>query len=305
MLDNVNEVTVLDGARTVTGFIPGLRGNALGAGVEFLHGEATSQQERDELRRSGMRLSRSYSRSARRKLESLENRSSDNLTRFAVYAVGGALGGLLVNMMLAPFLAALPLGGLISGIIGMVAGGYLSGLVYDGLIAKNEQDAVSMAAQNYQKQRDRRGDGISREESFAQLMAALPEGVQRRYEDRLERAAGTRDFAQALQSKEGIRALRRMMADRDLEGLLRSYTHIPINPQNIDQHVADQYAELLNNRALDARSIILNPERVGAAASRFYMEQAVHDNAREGDGPAISPQQMASGRSPRPRQQEL
>jgi hypothetical protein len=140
-------------------------------------------------------------------------------------------------------------------------------------------------------------------------MTSVPENIKTKYEDKLEELAGTRDFAQAAQTREGLKALARMMNDSHLEDVLRGYVHIPSDLKNPDQHIADQYAELVNTRrsdgkpVLDPRAIVLKPNSIKGIAERYYRQRVVVDNAMPRQDDQITQQrQLPSSSLPRRRE---
>jgi len=286
-LDNLDELDLIRGAKTLSNVLP--KGTPLAAGLEYYEGQLTSEYEQQALKEAGIDLkqARVFSKHARKKLARLENRSTDNLIKFGVQAAGGLGGGTLGAILIGGM--TLPFAGLIGGLAGAAGGGYLAGRIYEGNFEKTEQDAVNLAASCYCKVRDH--NPINREVALAQLIATLDERDQGKYEDILERKAGTRDFAEATQTREGRNALLSMMSDPHLEDILRGSVHISSN----GQHIADQYADLVNKRVLDARAIILNPDNVKRIADRYYMQHALDDNMLAQDD-NILPQQLPGGR---------
>jgi hypothetical protein len=261
-----------DAIKGVVNYIPGIPGDVLGAGVEYIDGANRAEIESAAIADAGMNLRHSYSRVARRKLENLENMPTKNLAKYAVQIAAGVVGGFIG----AALLAFLPFGAFIGGLAGTIVFGYVAGTIYENAIDRTEQDAVNLAVNSYRKVHNR--EAISKEEAFATLMSVLPERVQSRYEDMLEKRIGTRDFAVALESREGLNALHGMMNDSYINHVIRKFAHIPSNPQAPGQRVADQYAELVNSGVLDPRTIILDPDNIHAIVTRHYAQQTVLGN---------------------------
>ncbi|MDE3060449.1 MAG: hypothetical protein KGJ06_05510 [Pseudomonadota bacterium] len=265
--------TLIGGGRLASGLIPGMSSTVVGGGLDYIDAQLANQQEIQEFRQAGIDLekAKSFSRAARRRLESMDRRASPvKIIAVTAASVVGAMAG-------GAFLVFLPFGALAGGAVGALGAGYLASRVYEGTMETTEQDSVALSARCYGKQCQQ--ETVSDEEALANLVAALPERAQRKYEDLLERLAGTRDFAQAAQTREGQTALRRMMGDPVLENTLRAYTHIPLDPNEPTKNIAQQYAELINAGALDARSIILRPDTVGMGASRYYMQNGMTEGA--------------------------
>jgi len=288
--------SIVEVGQTASSFIPGKMGYGVDGVTRVLGEQYAVGDEIDALAAAGMHpriLRHSFSRAARLKLKSLENRPADAFKKWGVQALAWAGGGVIGAMVLGPIL---PFGTLIGGVAGGAGMGYVAGQLYEGVCEKTEQDAVKLAADCYCTHRDH--GIIDREKAFAALVAALPEKMQKKYEDMLEKKAGTRDFAQAVQTREGLNALHQMMNDPYLEELLRG-SHIPPNPQVPDQHVADQYAELINHGKLDARAIILDPDSVRDIAERYYLQGMVHKNVLPQEDDHVMLQQQLPAAGPR------
>jgi hypothetical protein len=273
---------IVDGVGDIVGLAPGKAGYGLDGAARYLKAGYSVDDEKKFLREAGIDLQEiaPYSKAAIKKLQSLEDRPNKVLRSWGAEMVGAIAGGTAGAVVLGPLF---PFAGtLIGGLAGAAGGGYTAGKIYNDHFETTEQDGVGRAACDYCKIRQHKK--ITEVEAFATLLAALPERAQKPYEDMLaDSDAGTRNFAEAAESKEGQKVLRKLMSNPRLQDIMRHYYHIPEDDYNPTRHVADQYAELVNSGEVDARMIIMKPQLLRVAAERHYMQvlQFYNSNTQE------------------------
>jgi len=284
--------TVVQGGRDVVNLIPGTVGNALGAGFEYVGGQYDVEDRLAELDDAGMapKQLNKGSRAARQYLTSLDELPTKNLARYAVQGIAAAIGGFLGAYFLGP---VLPFGMLLGGLVGSIGAGFVAGRIYEGNFESHEQNCVNVIADCHCKLRDKQ-ESLSQEKAAVILLTHLPPNLQDRYAKKLAQLTDeeTSDFAEAIKTPKGARAVLRILNSLHAQEAVRGYAGMPIDPADPGKRAEQQLADLANN-GVDLRLLVIDPQAFSRAAERYYRQRAVQDNGgvvAQQDG--IMPQQQ-------------
>jgi hypothetical protein len=280
----LDQLGLKDGSKIAADVAPmfGPGGQLIGAAAEAVHSQAQSDERKEWYKKfANLDLDKAQagSKGARKELERLDTNWVTRLTHVGLVAVAGIAGAMLG----AATLSFLPFGGLIGGVLGSMAAGYAAEQVYKATVETHEQDGFKRSADDYVKQRQRKP--VTSLEAAATLLANMDAQAQTKYEDKLEEATGTRNFAAALKTDKGKAALKKIMRDSNLQNKLHAHYGIPDDGM---MPVEEKYAEMLN-QGLDGRLIVMKREAIADFA--HHREVAALQQHIAGD-PIMVPQQL-------------
>lgn len=181
----------------------------------------------------------------KKKCKQLDDRWSDSMFGSSVGMAGSMACGALVGT-----LTPIPFG----FVIGAVGGGLLSSTVYNKTCVKQSQDPVAINLQICKMMEA--GEAVPPALVFAALASNVSGKQGEKIDKLLKKYTGTSLFSEALGDPKNIEKIEAMMYDPKIRNIIRAQVQMPLNPQDPDMPVAEQYAQLLSSGALDPRDLL-------------------------------------------------
>jgi len=200
-----------------------------------------------------------------KKLKYFNNHKWDRLGGAAASTTGAFLGMTAGSAIAGSATLLSWLGGPVTGLPttlllgGSIVGGLGAGYAYNKVKSK-DQDSVELVAQIYEAQGK---TPVQAGKVFAALAAKMPGKAGKDMANDLKKLTKTRYFTEAV-AEQKFEALNQLMHKYDRE--IRLANGMPIDRNNPNKTVSEQFAELINTGRLDARELVLNRSSLAVIA---------------------------------------
>lgn len=135
-----------------------------------------------------------------------------------------------------------------------IAGGFAGNYIYDNAIKEQKQDPIVINQQIIQMRAA--GKEVPAEVVFACLAANISGEAGKKIDGICERYTGEKIYTAVLEDQKKIAKLAAMMNNQTVDDMLRAKYQIPLDPQNPNKTVVEQYAELLNSGKLEPQNLL-------------------------------------------------
>lgn len=276
----------INAARLGIGFVPGgtqvrAATGIADAGLAFVQGRSEAAamtdaeyQRLSEMLEADLRREAKHSRSLKSFTEKTKDYYKTKPWSFAATAVAATAAGIGVAMLFAPTgPLALVAGGLtwlvaiVVGGVASIAASYLTSSAFDYFAPRKTETPVEVVSQLHSMQQG--GQQVTSEAVFVALVGNLREKDKEKIRDDLYKLTGKRSTGAALAAGEN-EALRKLMIKYD--SVIRADTGALTDSNNPNMTTAEQYAAVINNGQLDARTLLFRDGRLPTdlSGSEYY-----------------------------------